>query len=98
MICADIVNSTRCGPKAQGTDNKDECQAYGCCWDDKARHCFKSTFRPVVIMHGMGSRLVEYNKNIRWLREAFPGIYVKDLNIYPGPPSRKYAIIIAFSL
>jgi palmitoyl-protein thioesterase len=36
----------------------------------------------------MGSRLVEYEKNIRWLRLAYPGIYVKNMNIYPGPPSQ----------
>jgi len=41
-----------------------------------------------VIMHGMGSRLVEYEKNIVWLRKAYPGIYIKNLNIYPGPPSQ----------
>jgi palmitoyl-protein thioesterase len=35
----------------------------------------------------MGSRLVEYQKNIDWLRAAYPGIYVKNINLYPGPPS-----------
>jgi palmitoyl-protein thioesterase len=39
-------------------------------------------------MHGMGSRLVEYEKNIIWLRQAYPGIYIKNLNTYPGPPSQ----------
>merc|ERR1711907_751878 len=39
-------------------------------------------------MHGMGSRLVEYEKNILALRQAYPGIYIKNMNIYPGPPSQ----------
>merc|ERR1712224_771880 len=32
-------------------------------------------------------RLIEYEKNIIWLRKQYPGIYVKNLNIYPGLPS-----------
>jgi palmitoyl-protein thioesterase len=39
-------------------------------------------------MHGMGSVLTSYEKNILWLREAFPGIYVKNMNVYPGPPGQ----------
>jgi palmitoyl-protein thioesterase len=36
----------------------------------------------------MGSRLVEYEKNILALRQAYPGIYIKNMNVYPGPPSQ----------
>lgn len=84
MVCGDIKEKYHCGGN---TSSKDECQSFGCCWDDNAKQCFRSNWRPVVIMHGMGSRLVEYEKNILWLRQAYPGIYVKNLNNYPGPPS-----------
>lgn len=39
------------------------------------------------MMHGMNGSPVDLQKNIIWLRQAFPGIYVKNLNVYPGPPS-----------
>lgn len=87
MVCKDVDSQRRmsCGPP--GNADADTCQAYGCCWDETQKACFKSHWTPVAVMHGMGSRLMEYNKNVNWLRKAFPGIYVRQLNIFPGPPS-----------
>jgi len=39
-------------------------------------------------MHGMGGRPLPLEKNILALRKSYPGIYVVNLNIYPGPPSQ----------
>ena len=44
------------------------------------------------MMHGMGSPDINLLKNIHWLWHAFPGIYVKDLNVYPGYPSQETAM------
>jgi palmitoyl-protein thioesterase len=85
IVCGDVAERRACGG---GTAQRDACQSFGCCWDAGKGECFSSTWRPVAIMHGMGSRLLEYEKNIRWLRRAYPGIYVVELNVYPGPPSQ----------
>jgi len=84
MVCSDVQSRRACG---LGAASRDECESFGCCWDDNQNQCFRSDWRPVAIMHGMGSRLVEYEKNIMSLRKAYPGIYIINLNIYPGPPS-----------
>jgi len=85
MVCSDVQSRYAC---VNGAAQRDTCESYGCCWDDGTKECFRSNWRPVAIMHGMGSRLVEYEKNIMWLRKTYPGIYIKNLNIYPGPPSQ----------
>lgn len=87
MVCEDVVATER-RPCGAGATQADVCQSFGCCWDAKQGMCFRSKWRPVAIMHGMGSRLVEYEKNILWLRQAYPGIFVVSLNVYPGPPSQ----------
>eukprot|EP00936_MAST-01D_sp_MAST-1D-sp1_P000515 g515.t1 len=92
MVCADIADADRatCGVGGAGNGaaatDADECQSAGCCWDASAGQCFASHWRPVAILHGMGSRLMEYEKNILWLRAQYPGIYIVNLNVYPGPP------------
>ena len=91
MVCSDVQERVSCGPEDGSTDDRATCQAYGCCFVESTSSspsCFRSTHKPVAIMHGMGSRPASYQKNIDWLREAYPGIYVKNMNIYPGPPSQ----------
>lgn len=80
IVCSDVQERRSCGG---GSATRSECESFGCCWETTGQ-CFTSTWRPVVIMHGMGAVPHHHEKNVLWLRNAFPGIYVKVLNIYPG--------------
>ena len=42
------------------------------------------TYRPVVIMHGMMATNGDYNKNIKSLRAAYPGIYITSIGTNNG--------------
>jgi palmitoyl-protein thioesterase len=47
----------------------------------------KKRWRPVVIMHGFGAHSSEYNGLVNTIKRAYPGIYVRNLNILNGNKS-----------
>ena len=41
-------------------------------------------YNPVVIMHGIGASASSMNSVVSWIGQAFPGIYVKNVEIGNG--------------
>lgn len=43
-----------------------------------------SSYRPVVLMHGVGANAESMNDVVSWIKEAYPGIYIKNVEIGDG--------------